>query len=62
MTPSAHGLERTNPKGEKFIGRCRYCGAEGLPMGAALEPCPASPSQDQQVLDALQPPAVRGKE
>jgi hypothetical protein len=51
-----HGLERTNPKGEKFLGRCVYCGRENLPMSAALEPCDKAPSQDQQVLDALQRP------
>lgn len=50
---NTHGLERTNPKGEKFIGRCRYCGIENLPMSAALDPCLLAPSQNQQVLDAV---------
>lgn len=54
---NTHGLERTNPKGGKFIGRCVYCGLENLPMGAALEACEKAPSRDQQVLDALSGPA-----
>ena len=49
-----HGLERTNPKGQKFIGRCIYCGREGLPSGAALWPCDKAPSQEQQLLDAIE--------
>lgn len=51
-----HGLERTSPKGEPFVGRCVYCGREGLPSRAALEPCDKAPSQDQQVLDAIKGP------
>ena len=53
---NTHGLERTSPKGEPFIGRCIYCCKEGLPMRAALEPCCMAPSQDQQVLDAVNGP------
>lgn len=48
-----HGLERTSPKGEPFLGRCVYCGQEGLTMRAAQEPCDKAPAQDQQVLDAI---------
>lgn len=48
-----HGLERTSPKGGPFLGRCVYCGVENLPMSAALEPCPAAPPQDKQILDAI---------
>lgn len=36
-----HAVERTNPTGEKFVGTCIKCGAEGLGMGDALRPCPA---------------------
>lgn len=50
---NTHGLTRTNPKGEKFIGRCVYCGLENLPSGAALEACDKAPAQDQQILDAI---------
>lgn len=58
-----HGLERTNPKGEgqQFIGRCVYCGMEGLPMRAALEPCEKAPDGDQQVLDAINGQPLRAK-
>jgi hypothetical protein len=48
-----HGIERTSPKGGPFLGMCRYCGAENLPMRAALEPCPKAPTQDAQIIDAL---------
>lgn len=50
---NTHGLERTSPMGEKFLGKCRYCGREGLPIGAALAPCEKAPPQGQQVLDAI---------
>lgn len=53
---STHGLERTSPKGGQFIGRCIYCGAENLLPHAALQPCGKAPSQDQQVLDAIDGP------
>lgn len=51
-----HGLERTSPKGEKFIGRCIYCGKENLPPVAVHEPCEKAPSQDTQILDAIKGP------
>lgn len=35
-----HVLERTSPKGEAFIGRCRLCGKENLSMKDALADCP----------------------
>jgi hypothetical protein len=35
----AHVLERTSPKGQKFIGRCVKCGAENLTMIQANERC-----------------------
>jgi hypothetical protein len=50
---NTHGLERTSPKGGLFIGRCIYCGQEGLPASAALQPCPKAPSQDEQILNAI---------
>ncbi len=34
-----HHVERTSPKGQKFIGTCRLCGKTGLPASAALEDC-----------------------
>jgi hypothetical protein len=50
---NTHGLERTSPKGEKFISRCVYCGKTDLPSKAALEFCDRAPSQNQQILDAI---------
>ena len=35
-----HMLDRTNPKGIPFVGRCRLCGEEGLPAEAVTFPCP----------------------
>jgi hypothetical protein len=49
-----HGLERTSPKGGPFLGQCRYCGQADLPMSAALDRCESAPSQDQQVIDAIE--------
>jgi uncharacterized OB-fold protein len=39
---NTHSLERMSPKGPGtvFIGRCRLCGTEGLPMRAVFEYCP----------------------
>lgn len=34
-----HMLVRTNPVGEKFVGRCVNCGKENLPMSAVHEEC-----------------------
>lgn len=53
---NTHGLERTSPKGGPFLGRCRYCGKENLPMKAATEPCEKAPSQEVQIIDALDAP------
>lgn len=52
---TTHALERTSPKGEKFIGTCRLCGATGLLMGDARKPCPnpRGVTEDQAVLDAI---------
>ena len=36
-----HAVERTNHKGEAFIGRCILCGEEGLTMVRSIkEHCP----------------------
>ena len=59
MISNTHGLERTSPKGENFVGRCIYCGKNNLPMKAALELCEKAPSPDQQILDAIEGPKPR---
>lgn len=50
---NTHGLERTSPKGQAFVGRCIYCGAIGLPSIAATWPCSEAPTKEQQILDAI---------
>lgn len=34
-----HAIERTSPKGERFIGTCWQCGRTGLTMADAFEAC-----------------------
>jgi hypothetical protein len=54
---TGHVAERTSPKGEAFIGKCRLCGKDGLsPKQVATEPCPSEVSPDEAVLIALDPP------
>jgi hypothetical protein len=51
-----HSLERTSPKGGKFIGRCVKCGKTDLPSSACFEECP-NPSgitSDQSVINAIE--------
>ena len=35
-----HCIERTSPKGERFVGICVLCGEEGLRLADAMLPCP----------------------
>ncbi len=35
-----HHIERTSPKGEKFVGTCRLCGQRNLSMADAQKDCP----------------------
>lgn len=39
ISPRKHILERTSPKGEKFLGACVRCGQTNLPAAAARELC-----------------------
>jgi len=49
-----HSLERTSPKGERFIGVCVLCGQEGLTIADARQECSnVTVTADQAVLDAL---------
>jgi hypothetical protein len=52
---STHVLERTNPKGEPFIGTCTLCGTKGLTAAQANEPCPNPNkiSSDDALLGAI---------
>jgi len=34
-----HSIERTSPKGERFVGTCWQCGRSGLTLSDMSEPC-----------------------
>ena len=55
---TTHLLDRTSPKGTDFIGTCRLCGARGLRMDQANEPCtnPQRLSMDEVIVTALEEP------
>jgi hypothetical protein len=38
-TQQLHAIERTSPKGQPFVGRCRLCQATGLKPKDALAYC-----------------------
>ncbi len=55
VTRVTHSLQRTSPKGEKFIGVCTLCGKTDLPIKAALDYCenPRNVTQDAALLAAI---------
>jgi len=50
-----HALERTSPKGEKFLGFCTKCGREDLPIAAMNEECvnPANLTDGDAIMIAV---------
>lgn len=50
-----HALERTSPKGGKFIGTCRLCGQRNLPGSAIFEECPnqRGVTQDEALVEVI---------
>lgn len=52
----SHSLERTSPKGERFVGTCRLCGQTGLTTANMNDECPNTRglSQDEAVIDAIE--------
>ena len=50
---TVHLIDRTSPKGTRFRGTCRRCGATNLPFEAAQERCPWPATPEQNVLDAI---------
>lgn len=48
-----HLIDRTSPKGERFVGTCRYC-HEVLEMSQVNEECPDAPTNDQAIIDSLE--------
>lgn len=51
-----HVVERTSPKGYPFIGRCIYCGINGLEMNGALLKCNAvrAKTVGESIIDAIE--------
>ncbi len=50
-----HSINRTSPKGEKFIGTCALCGTPGLSMSDALKDCENQRglTNEQAVIEAV---------
>ena len=56
---SRHALERTSPKGGRFIGTCMKCGTPGLTLADAMnDPCEnvAGMSDDEALIKAIEGP------
>lgn len=51
----SHALERTNPKGVPFIGRCMSCGKENIPLEKMWEYCPGNLTEEEALLIAVNP-------
>jgi hypothetical protein len=61
-----HAIERTSPKGTRFVGTCWQCGRTGLSMDAVREECdnPAGMTQNESLFRAIEgndPPDDEGK-
>ncbi len=59
---SSHLIERTSPKGEKFVGRCSLCGKPNLTTKDANEDCSSGVSQGSVLLMALNRESRRSNE
>lgn len=59
MASPTHALNRTSPKGEKFLGTCMKCGRTNLPISAVNEPCEniAGMSEEDALLLAIEGPS-----
>lgn len=53
-----HSLERTSPKGTRFVGTCRLCGQEHLTTADMNDECPNQRglSQDEALIEAIEGP------
>ncbi len=60
LSNASHIIDRTSPKGEPFVGKCRLCGQEGLTSSFkdVQSPCPGPQnlSSDASLLEALKEP------
>ena len=56
-----HAIERTSPKGEKFIGTCFKCGKKNLTSADVNEPCTnvRNLSQDEALIEAINGPTPK---
>lgn len=55
-----HSLERTSPKGGKFIGTCTLCGVAGLTIADSQKDCEnvRGLTNEEAVLEAIKGPSV----
>jgi hypothetical protein len=53
-----HALERSNAKGQPFVGYCTKCGKTGLTFADMREPCanPAGETAEDAVINAIMGP------
>lgn len=53
---ASHSLERTSPKGTRFVGTCVLCGQEGLTIADMNDECPNQRglTQDEALLEAIE--------
>ena len=51
-----HSMERTSPKGERFVGVCVLCGEKGLTTADMSGVCsnPEGVTEDEAVLSAIE--------
>jgi hypothetical protein len=56
MTEDTHALERSNPKGQPFVGYCTKCGKTGLTFADMKEPCanPAGMTEGDALIRAIE--------
>ena len=51
----SHSLNRTSPKGGRFLGTCTKCGVENIPLARMQEECanPANFTQEEALIHAI---------
>ena len=52
-----HAINRTSPKGQKFVGTCMRCGRSGLTLADMNKRCEniAGMSEEEALLNAIDP-------
>lgn len=53
---SRHSLERTSPKGQRFVGTCVLCGQENLTTANMNDECPNQRglTPDEALIEAIE--------